>query len=78
MEPVVGFCEALYDFEGTQEGDLDLREGEIITITRKNERWWQGVTADGRSGIFPSNYVAEIHQPTYPAAQAAPQVSILS
>ncbi|KAJ8917559.1 hypothetical protein NQ315_005608 [Exocentrus adspersus] len=45
--------------------DLDLatiplcfKKGDIITITQKDEGWWEG-TLNGKTGWFPSNYVKE-------------------
>lgn len=53
----LGLCRALYTFRGQREGDLSFRAGEVIHIIKKNPRWWAGVTTDGRTGVFPSNYV---------------------
>lgn len=50
---------ALYSFSGEQDGDLDFRKGDIITIVKKSESrddWWTGKRA-GKEGIFPANYV---------------------
>ncbi|OAO15281.1 serine/arginine-rich splicing factor 11-like protein [Blastocystis sp. ATCC 50177/Nand II] len=43
--------------EGTEEGDLSFEEGALITVIRVDESdWWEG-ELDGKTGIFPSNYV---------------------
>ena len=50
----------LYDFSGLPEsGEVSLREGDIVTIRNKavGDGWWEGATADGRSGLFPESYV---------------------
>ena len=50
----------LYNFSGLPEsGEITLHEGEVVTVKNKNigEGWWEGVTADGRSGLFPEAYV---------------------
>ncbi|RAL67043.1 hypothetical protein DID88_007823 [Monilinia fructigena] len=50
---------AQFTFDADQPGDLGFKKGDIITVTKKtesNEDWWTG-TLNGRSGIFPSNYV---------------------
>lgn len=51
---------ALFAFDAEQEGDLGFKKGDIITITQRTDNktdWWTGRTADGRTGMFPSNYV---------------------
>lgn len=51
---------ALFTFEADQDGDLGFKKGDVITITKRTENksdWWTGRTEDGRTGIFPSNYV---------------------
>jgi hypothetical protein len=53
-------CRGLYAFSGEREGDLAFNAGDIIQVIQKNPRWWAGVTRDGRTGVFPSNYVEEI------------------
>ncbi|KFZ13339.1 hypothetical protein V502_06668 [Pseudogymnoascus sp. VKM F-4520 (FW-2644)] len=50
---------ALFTFDADQPGDLGFKKGDIITVTKKTEKaedWWTG-TLNGKSGIFPSNYV---------------------
>ena len=51
---------ALFTFEADQDGDLGFKKGDVITITKRTENktdWWTGKTEDGRTGVFPSNYV---------------------
>ena len=52
-------CEALYDFQAQQSGDLGFRKGDVITIINKDGQWWAGGLR-GVEGVFPSNYVREI------------------
>lgn len=50
---------ALFTFKGEQAGDLPFKKGDVIEITQKSETvddWWTGRN-NGRSGIFPANYV---------------------
>jgi hypothetical protein len=49
---------ALYDFESTESDDLQFKAGDVITLlsSEESEDWWQG-EINGRSGIFPKNYV---------------------
>ena len=51
---------ALFTFEADQDGDLGFKKGDVITITKRTDNktdWWTGRTEDGKTGIFPSNYV---------------------
>ncbi|XP_067141065.1 intersectin-1 isoform X2 [Centruroides vittatus] len=47
---------AAYAYQSQEPGDLSFQQGEIVLVTKKEGDWWTGVI-DGRSGIFPSNYV---------------------
>ncbi|KAI7874133.1 SH3-domain-containing protein [Lichtheimia hyalospora FSU 10163] len=56
-------AEALYDFNGPNPQDLSFRQGEIIQVTEYvNNDWWRG-TLNGRTGLFPSNYVQKKETP---------------
>ncbi|CDO57379.1 hypothetical protein DV113_001426 [Geotrichum candidum] len=52
---------ARYTFSGSEPGDVAFREGDRIHILdhgdETDDQWWFGQTADGRMGLFPSNYV---------------------
>lgn len=48
---------ALFEYEATADTELDLKEGQIITIVREDDSgWWQG-EYNGKVGWFPYNYV---------------------
>ena len=51
-------AKALYDYEATNEGDLALTNGDIISVTEQNDNgWWKGRNnRTGESGYFPGNY----------------------
>lgn len=49
---------ANYNFMAESEKEMSLKKGDLIIVTKKiDEGWWVG-TCNGKSGMFPSNYVA--------------------
>ena len=60
VEVDVRRVKALYDFSGIEDGDLSFRKGEIITVLGAVYKdWWRG-TLNGKTGIFPINYVEAV------------------
>ena len=54
------YCYALYNFSGELPCDLQFKKGQriaIITRTSTQDDWWEG-TVNGKTGIFPANYVS--------------------
>ncbi|CAL8390806.1 unnamed protein product [Boreogadus saida] len=52
---------AIHPFTGQQPGDLSIAPGDRITVVTRTESeydWWEGRLADGRTGIFPANFVS--------------------
>eukprot|EP01132_Coremiostelium_polycephalum_P007839 gene7839-9653_t len=51
---------AIWDCVPEQEGDLSFKVGDIISVISKDDEssWWLG-SCNGRTGLFPSNYVRE-------------------
>jgi len=52
---------ALFDYESQNDGEMSLKEGEIVTITEKDPSgWWYANAEGGREGFVPSSYVEPI------------------
>jgi hypothetical protein len=52
------YVTAMYDFDGTNDGDLTFREGDRIKVVKKtasSQDWWEGELR-GQKGSFPANY----------------------
>lgn len=62
----------LYDFQGTEESELNLTKGEVLKVlTKYDNGWWVGETSNGHTGVFPGSYVKE-EMPPEEAAPAPP------
>ena len=57
VEPVTGKCEALFDFDTTNVGELNFKCGEIIVTTEWIGEEWMYGRIDDREGMFPNNFV---------------------
>ncbi|KAI9493655.1 hypothetical protein BDB00DRAFT_821999 [Zychaea mexicana] len=73
-EKVLSTAEALYPFDGPNPQDLSFNQGDIIRVHEKvNNDWWRG-SCNGKTGLFPSNYVTEkqaaVHTPPPPPPPA--------
>ena len=55
-EAKVVAAKALYDFQPGADGDLGLKVGMVVQVLATEGDWWTG-TFEGKTGIFPSNYV---------------------
>ncbi|XP_042903160.1 rho guanine nucleotide exchange factor 7 [Parasteatoda tepidariorum] len=59
-EPSVHLVKALYDYKASNNDELCLKKGDVVTVTQALEGgWWEG-TLNGVTGWFPSNYVKEL------------------
>ena len=57
---------ALYAYGGQHDEELAFEAGDIINLISKDEEaWWKG-ELNGRTGVFPSNYVEEMNCKFYP------------
>ena len=70
---------ALYKFKASNNDELSLKKGEIITVTQKEDGgWWEGTSREtGKTGWFPSNYVSEIKETTPTTTDATPSGATL-
>ncbi|KAG7096553.1 hypothetical protein E1B28_003975 [Marasmius oreades] len=51
------WAEALYDYDSSDPGDLQIRANQRVLVTeRTTDDWWTG-TFNGKSGLFPASYV---------------------
>lgn len=68
-------CVALYDYDPQNDDELRIREGDVINVTLKREDgWFIGTLQNGKSGLFPGNYVEEAPDTVFvaiPTAQKA-------
>lgn len=52
-------CKVIFPYKPANEDELDLKEGDIITILSKelpDKGWWKG-ESKGKVGVFPDNFV---------------------
>ncbi|XP_059159379.1 mitogen-activated protein kinase kinase kinase 11-like [Physella acuta] len=55
---------AIFDYEAAREDELTLRRGtqvQVLSVDSGDDGWWMG-QAEGKVGIFPSNFVAKDSQ----------------
>ncbi|NXP26550.1 CD2AP protein, partial [Scytalopus superciliaris] len=53
-------CKVLFEYIPQNEDELELKLGDVIDINDEvEEGWWSG-TLNGRTGLFPSNFVKEL------------------
>lgn len=66
---------ALYDYKAQKEGQLDLHEGDIVTVLDSSNKWWDVIHDEtGEKGKVPSNFMDEIEEDQYedPPDEAPP------
>lgn len=55
------YVTALYEFRPQQMDDLELKPGQRIRIIRKvSDEWLYGESQNGKTGVFPYNFVDRI------------------
>ncbi|XP_070579951.1 growth factor receptor-bound protein 2-like [Ptychodera flava] len=61
-EPEQNMVQALFDFDPQEEGELQFRRGDVITVLDKGDaNWWKG-QCHGRTGMFPAPYVGPVQK----------------
>jgi len=66
-------AKATFDYDAEEENELGFKEGDIVTVTKKDASgWWEG-ECNGKSGMFPANYVEVIEGPAVKAVVPAVQ-----
>uniref|UniRef100_A0A8D0LA32 SH3 domain containing 19 n=1 Tax=Sphenodon punctatus TaxID=8508 RepID=A0A8D0LA32_SPHPU len=58
---IKGKAKALYDFHSESEDELSFRAGDIITELESVDEDWISGELQGKSGIFPKNFVQVLH-----------------
>jgi len=52
---------AMFDYESQNDGELSMKEGDIVMITEKDPSgWWYAIKSDGKEGFVPSSYVEKV------------------
>lgn len=61
----------IYDYEARDEGELSIKEGNILLITNDTDAdWWEAVSRpidtfdEGKKGLVPLTYVEEVCYPS--------------
>ncbi|GFO47281.1 Sh3 domain-containing kinase-binding protein 1-like [Plakobranchus ocellatus] len=57
-------CKVLFEYKKENDDELDLAVGDLVEFHKQvEEGWWEG-TLKGKHGVFPSNFVEMIEEPT--------------
>ncbi|KAI9061334.1 hypothetical protein FKP32DRAFT_948969 [Trametes sanguinea] len=67
-QPTTGeYVRGLYSYKASGPDEIDVEEGKLIRLTdgptggrNYADGWWEGVDENGKTGIFPSNYVEPV------------------
>lgn len=65
---------AVYDYKSDYDDDLNFSTGQIITVSAVEDAEWYSGGYDGKSGMFPKNFVEVVKQET-PIADSIPDLS---
>ncbi|XP_041109444.1 CD2-associated protein-like isoform X2 [Polyodon spathula] len=53
-------CRVVFEYLPQNEDELELKVGDVVDINEEVEEGWCSGTMNGKSGLFPSNFVKEI------------------
>lgn len=63
FRPKVDMAEAMFDYAPQHVGDLALKVGDKVEVSRKgDDGWWSG-TLRGQQGNFPGDFIRLRHYP---------------
>lgn len=63
-EPNLPFkVKAIYEYKSDFEDDLAFGVGQLITVTEIEDEEWYSGTYEGKSGMFPKNFVEIVPEP---------------
>ncbi|XP_061193527.1 uncharacterized protein LOC133201750 isoform X2 [Saccostrea echinata] len=66
-------AKVLFDYEPENEDELKIEVGDIVEVIKQEEEgWWEGVV-NGKTGVFPSNFVEVIEEESNEVAPDTPQ-----
>ncbi|KAJ6638723.1 CD2-associated protein [Pseudolycoriella hygida] len=71
-KPVRELCKVLFPYPPSNEDELELKEGDIISIINKelpDKGWWKGELR-GKIGVFPDNFVIPLSPEASPSKDA--------
>ena len=69
---ILSICIAKFNYPSQRDDELDLKKGDQILVTEKeNDGWWKG-ESNGKSGWFPNNYVDITDAKDAPSEYATP------
>ncbi|QFZ25632.1 hypothetical protein EJF18_10735 [Clavispora lusitaniae] len=55
----LGYYRAAFKFTAQEVNDLSFKKGDVVKVIEKKGEWWKG-ELNGKSGMFPSNYVKKL------------------
>ncbi|OBA24260.1 SH3-domain-containing protein [Metschnikowia bicuspidata var. bicuspidata NRRL YB-4993] len=74
--PVLGYCQASYDYESSESGDLKLVKGDVLAVVEHlSLDWWKGYkkgSSPAQAGVFPSNYVTLVAEKDFHTSEPSP------